>query len=59
MVDVLGNLLVLFVSGNPFDILAWNWKVDEYIIVVKLILLRSFWLLMGLSCYFTRMTLKF
>jgi hypothetical protein len=34
IVNVLGNLHVIFVSRNPYDIHAWNWKVDEYIDVV-------------------------
>jgi hypothetical protein len=56
--DVPGNLPVPFISNNLDDIPSWNWKVDEYIVVV-LILLKSYWPLMGLSCYFTQMTLKF
>jgi hypothetical protein len=31
IIDVLGNLHVPFVSKNPYDIHAWNRKVDEYI----------------------------
>jgi hypothetical protein len=34
IVNVLGNLHVLLVSRNPYDIPTWNQKVDEYIDVV-------------------------
>jgi hypothetical protein len=33
IIDVLGNLLVPFVSKYPSDIPLWNWKVDEYIVM--------------------------
>jgi hypothetical protein len=32
--NVLGNLHVPLISKNPNDILAWNKKVDEYIVGV-------------------------
>jgi len=34
IVDVLRNLPIIFILKNPFDILAYNWKVDEYIATI-------------------------
>jgi hypothetical protein len=34
IIVILGNLIVPFVSRNPFDILAWNWKVNKYIATI-------------------------
>jgi homogentisate 1,2-dioxygenase len=33
-INVHGNLHVPLVSKNPYDIRAWNGKVDEYIVGV-------------------------
>jgi hypothetical protein len=34
LANIIRNLFVPFISRNPNDILAWNKKVDEYIIGV-------------------------
>jgi hypothetical protein len=34
IIDILGNLTIPFVSRNPFDIIAWNRKVNEYIAAI-------------------------
>jgi hypothetical protein len=34
IIDIPRNLNVPFVSRNPFDILAWNRKVNEYITTI-------------------------
>ncbi len=56
--NVLGNLLIPLISKKPNDIPMWNKKVNEYLLE-SLILLRFSYPLMGLSCYFTQMTLEF
>jgi hypothetical protein len=57
-VDIPRNLPIPLISKNPNDIHAWNRKVDEYMLDF-LILPKCFWLLMGLSSYFTWITLEF
>jgi hypothetical protein len=46
------------VSNNLFDILPWNWKVDEYIAIV-FDFVEKFLAFNGLCYYFTQMTSEF